>query len=259
MDFSLFKDFIMHISQNKYPKNISFDFGGEPFLNPRLIEMVDFAARNGKSTYVTTNGTLLTENLIESILKSRLPQLNISIDIVNGANIREGYPLEKITESVNRLITERNKLKRHSPKVIIRCINFKGTPRKNILKLFKAEPNGIIFCPVTNWSGLIGESLPDKKQHICFLPWLEMAMLYNGDFALCCNDPRGDLIIGSFPKNSLEEIWNGQKLIKLRELISRKKEIFLQGQNCRQCSRMRTGISFKEHFDYYRGKIHSYL
>jgi len=254
MDFCLFKDFIKHVAGDRYPKNINFDLGGEPFLNPRLIDMVDFAALNGKLTSITTNGTLLSKGMIGGLLKSRLHQISISVDIVNGVNIRDGYPFKIIAGNINNLIEERKHSKKRQPKVIIRCINFEGSSRKTILRQLKAKPDGIIFCPVTNWAGLVGEELPHEKRHVCLLPWIEMAMLYNGDFALCCNDPRGDLVIGNFPENNLEDIWNGRALIELREIISGKKIASLKGQNCQRCSRMRKGISLKEFIDYYRGK-----
>jgi hypothetical protein len=75
-----------------------------------------------------------------------------------------------------------------------------------------------------------------------------MAMLYNGDFALCCNDPRGDLIVGRFPNESIAQIWQGEKLNRAREAIAKKSAIFLEGQNCKNCTRLRRGFSFREYF-----------
>jgi len=90
MSLTLFRKFIEEVSKTVYPVNINFDLGGEPFLNPNLMDMVDLACSCNKLTNITTNGTLLTDELIDRILQSRLHKISISVGIVNGANIREG-------------------------------------------------------------------------------------------------------------------------------------------------------------------------
>jgi len=54
-------------------------FGGEPLLNPYFSQLLDLAENYGMATSMTTNGVLLNRHL-EQILKSKLKQINISID-----------------------------------------------------------------------------------------------------------------------------------------------------------------------------------
>lgn len=257
MDFLFFKNFIEQIGSQPYPVNINFDLGGEPFLNSNLMDMVDLACSYGKSTNITTNGTLLTDKLIDRILESQLHKISISMDIVNGVNIKQEWLISDIVAKVNNLISKKNRLKKKTPRVVIRCINLKGTSRKSVLELFEPKPDAVIFTPLTNWAGLIDSEPSHNEYHICLLPWLEMAMLYNGDFILCCNDPRGDLIMGNFPEEDITRIWQGEKLNELRRRIVKRNLPFLEEQNCGKCTRLRKNISFREYAYYFLEGIKS--
>ena len=247
IQLSLFKKFIEELGGSTYPININFDLGGEPFLNPNLMEMVDLTCAYGKLANITTNATLLDNELIDRILESGLNKISISLDIVNGVSLRGESLTLDIVAKVDSLISKRKRLKKKSPRIIIRSINLEGTSRKYILNLFREKPDALIFTPVTNWAGLI-DTLPVGDRHYrCLLPWLEMAMLYNGDFALCCNDPRGDLIVGNFPAESITKIWQGEKLDQARKAIVKKSTEFISGQNCQKCTRLRKKFSFKEY------------
>lgn len=246
MPLPLFKKFIEEVGNSTYPININFDLGGEPFLNPDLMEMVDLACTYGKLTNITTNATLLDYKLIDRILESGLNKLSISLDIVNGVNLRGGCSVPDIVAKVDNLISRRKKLRKRGPRIVIRSINLKGTSSKYMLSLFRMKPDAVIFTPATNWAGLIDLIPSNNKYYRCLLPWLEMAMLYNGDFALCCNDPRGDLIVGRFPAESVAEVWQGKKLNEARRIIAKKSLAFIVGQNCQKCTRLRKKLSLKE-------------
>ena len=63
------------------PLKITFSGTGEPFMNPQIFTMIAMAKDEfGCSINTTSNGTLLTEDLCEQIIRSRLDLLKISID-----------------------------------------------------------------------------------------------------------------------------------------------------------------------------------
>jgi len=61
--------------------------GGEPMIWPPLYEALTFCTERHVMTDMTTNGTLLTESSIESLGKSGLDYLNISVDGVQATAI----------------------------------------------------------------------------------------------------------------------------------------------------------------------------
>jgi MoaA/NifB/PqqE/SkfB family radical SAM enzyme len=94
---------------------VQFSGWGEPFLNSDLFEMVAFAYRyNGAVSTVVTNG-LLIENRMESLLKSQLQQLVISINGYTPESYHQmtGMPADHfvtVKRNVERLVLEKKRL-----------------------------------------------------------------------------------------------------------------------------------------------------
>lgn len=54
--------------------------GGEPFLRPRVIELIERTAELGMRATLTTNGTLIDKALAKRLVRSGLRGVNVSID-----------------------------------------------------------------------------------------------------------------------------------------------------------------------------------
>jgi SynChlorMet cassette radical SAM/SPASM protein ScmF len=59
--------------------------GGEPFLNPQIIEYLERFARFGLSLSIETNGTLLTRRIVKKLRRFTLRQVSTSLDGSNPA------------------------------------------------------------------------------------------------------------------------------------------------------------------------------
>jgi len=73
------KSAILNIKEYIGPYFIRF-YGGEPFLNSYFIELLDFCFRLNIGTSITTNGTLIDENVARVLVSKHVMQLNISLD-----------------------------------------------------------------------------------------------------------------------------------------------------------------------------------
>ena len=92
---------------------------GEPFINPEIFEMIDYANNRGVSVFFTSNGTLLTPSVIEKICNVEIGEIGISIDSVKKEEyekIRRGANFEKVVNNVRNLVKE---LKRNNKKTIV--------------------------------------------------------------------------------------------------------------------------------------------
>ena len=83
MDLDLFKKIVDDF--NEFPdkiKKIKIGNHGEPTLNPQVIEMVDYARKSNSADIIEmfTNGSKLTPELNEGLVKSGLQRINISLD-----------------------------------------------------------------------------------------------------------------------------------------------------------------------------------
>ena len=54
--------------------------GGEPLISEIIFEIIDFAKASGLKVILTTNGTLITENLARKLIQSKIDIITISVD-----------------------------------------------------------------------------------------------------------------------------------------------------------------------------------
>src|SRR5215469_4716262 len=72
---------------------------GEPFLDPRIFERIEFCERHNISTLLSTNGTFLDEKLAARVLASPLEQITLSFDGARKETFefyRKGAKFEKV-------------------------------------------------------------------------------------------------------------------------------------------------------------------
>jgi MoaA/NifB/PqqE/SkfB family radical SAM enzyme len=94
-----------------YLKQVYIDAWGEPLLHPGFWEMVDIARAAGCSVGVTTNGTLIDEEVARRLAR-KVEVVGISIDGATAAtyeSIRPGAKFEDVVERVRALTTARNR------------------------------------------------------------------------------------------------------------------------------------------------------
>ena len=88
---------------------------GEPFLNPEIFKMIKYANKKGILVNTTTNGTILTKNIVSEICKVYIGEISISIDSTKKQiyeKIRKGAKFEKLIENIKNLTRELEKKKR---------------------------------------------------------------------------------------------------------------------------------------------------
>jgi MoaA/NifB/PqqE/SkfB family radical SAM enzyme len=134
MDFGLFKEVVRKLStpplpplqkggegggwdlQKRGQRGVVRDFiltgWGEPLLHPDFFEMVDFISSINPDARIrfTTNGSLLNKDVRKKILISKIEQVSISIDGLNGdgATVEGHSESKRIIENVTTLARERN-------------------------------------------------------------------------------------------------------------------------------------------------------
>ncbi|MFA5358764.1 MAG: radical SAM protein [Patescibacteria group bacterium] len=99
--------------------------GGEPTLRPDLIEAIKYAKSKGLITALTTNGSLMDEDLTAKIVSSGLDFYSTSIDgPAEYHNARRGFTFayENATRGIINLLLARKKAGVATPHIRISCI-----------------------------------------------------------------------------------------------------------------------------------------
>ena len=230
MSFKLFKKLIDDLSA--FPDTIRLlriCGNGEPLINKNIVKMLQYAQdkKVAKRTELVTNGILLIADLIEN-LPRLLDRIIISIEglcaedyqRVCGARIN----FRNLLDSLNNLYSRKGEC------VIHIKIFDDAVPRRSrkttFLNMFGDRCDEIYIEKIVPlWPQLdIAWSCNDfrwggrelLKRRVCAQMFKGLQVWADGEVAPCCVDWRRVNVLGNIGKDSLYEIWNGEKLRKLQ-------------------------------------------
>lgn len=148
-------------------KAITFSGDGEPFLHPRLFDLVSLAKKHGFHVTLFSNGTLLDETSIRSLADSGLDKLRISLWAGSREVYEKNYPgtapetFDKIVDGLSRLSSARGMRTGRFPVIFlhhpINCNNFRSLESFVNLAL-RTACDGVSFSPLKARRGKLAES-----------------------------------------------------------------------------------------------------
>ena len=198
---------------------------GEPFMDPKIFERIEFCHAHSISTLLSTNGTFLDERVAERLLDSPLEQITLSFDGATRESFefyRKGAKFDKVRENFVRFA--RMKHARHSRLQVV-------------VQMVRMERNaGEVAEFVRFWSGVPGIDQVRIKEdetkmmrpdaghpaedwtHPCHYLWRgPMYVKQNGDVYACCQSYTLDgAPLGNIEEQPLEQIWNSGEMQRMR-------------------------------------------
>ncbi|AEE14546.1 Radical SAM domain protein [Thermodesulfobium narugense DSM 14796] len=123
LEMEIFKKLISHLDKIKL---IYFQGWGEPFLNPKLFDMIEIAKKLGCRVGTTSNANLIDKELSERIVVSRIDNISFSLAGVDKDNDihREGTSIERVLNAIDEINKAKKKLKINLPKINIAYLLF---------------------------------------------------------------------------------------------------------------------------------------
>jgi len=204
---------------------------GEPLLHPRLLSMLRQArgalpdceiafATNATRLDAEIGATLLAEGLVDEV--------QFSVD--GGASEYEairGASYGDVVDNIRRFLDERER---------------SGAPVRTVLKMVvSATTAGAADAVVAEWGARVDEVRlqaqvtyePSARVGICGQLFNQhLVILSGGDVVPCCVDFDGTLAVGSALSDSLDTIWRGARMERLRAAHSRGRYPDI----CRRCT-----------------------
>ena len=98
-----------------YLKEVALYGHGETFLYKHLFEMLEELKRHNIFVYITTNGTLITEEVAKRLVELQLDRLSFSLDAATPElfnEIRRGADFDKIIDNIHTLNAYKKRLHR---------------------------------------------------------------------------------------------------------------------------------------------------
>ena len=98
---------------------------GEPLMNAHLADMIKYAKQHNIKTMISTNVTLLNQDLAADLIEAGLDIIIFAIDGSKKETyekIRKGAQYEKVINNVLGVINKKKELKRKNPFIIVQLI-----------------------------------------------------------------------------------------------------------------------------------------
>ncbi|MFL5752738.1 MAG: SPASM domain-containing protein [Bacteroidia bacterium] len=238
---------------------LTFYFQGEPYLNPKFLDMVNYASRRKIYTATSTNAHYLNEENAKRTVESGLDRLIISIDGTTQESYesyRVGGQLEKVLEGTRNVIQWKKKLKSKTPYVIFQFLVVKPNQHQveDVKKLaaelnvdevkFKTAQvydfeNGNSLIPTIdkysrykkNSKG--GFDIKNDLTDHCWRMWNSCVITWDGLVVPCCFDKDATHQLGDLKNKSFSEVWRSPSYTNFRSAVLRsRKEIDI----CTNCT-----------------------
>ncbi len=234
-------------------------FQGEPFLNPRFLEMVKYANERKIFTSSSTNAHYLSPKTVSEILDSGLRQLIVSMDGITQEiyeKYRVGGNLEKVQEGLQLLLSERKKAKKSFPRVVLQFLvtgqNEHQIPALQLwakeigvdelqlktTQIYDFEYGSELIPSDLGYSRYIPAGngkwkLKKKLENKCWRMWQGAVATWDGKIVPCCFDKDAHHVMGELSQNSLKEIWNSEVYARFRAQLLRDRS---QIEICKNCT-----------------------
>lgn len=215
-------------------KKLRLFYIGEPLLNPHVCEMVAYAKKADVADYIeiTTNATLLNEELNRALVDAGLDILNISLNGINEKQYRDTCSYELSFEEFRNNIAHFYQ-NRKQCRVFIKYsdIGYSEEEKEKFYNLFGNICDEIFVETISStlWQdtnvsdkiqnagiGTYGQELIEKK--VCPFLFTTMVITDQGLAHLCCVDWKLNYILGDLKKESFSDVWNGKRLRKYQLL-----------------------------------------
>ncbi|MCB9034951.1 MAG: SPASM domain-containing protein [Chitinophagales bacterium] len=249
---------------------LTFYFQGEPYLNPKFLEMVQYANQQKIYTSTSTNAHYLNDENAKKTIQSGLDRLIISIDGTTQETYKQyriGGQLSKVLEGTKNIIRWKKALNSATPLVIFQFLVVKHNEHQiEDLKLIAKEygvdevlfktaqvydfENGNDLIPTidkySRYKKLDNGKYVIKNllENSCWKLWHSCVITWDGKVVPCCFDKDAQHQLGDLNTQSFNEIWKNEAYKNFRvQLTKGRKEIDI----CKNCSEG-CDVNFKYEF-----------
>lgn len=200
---------------------------GEPFMDRRIFDRIEYCERHGISTLLSTNGTFLDEKMSERILESTLEHITLSFDGATKESYeyyRKGAKFEKVRENFVRFARMKHERK-SKMQIVVQMVRMERNwdEVEEFTRFWRAVP-GVdqvrIKADETNVLDPASAHAAEDWKYPCHYLWRgPLYVKQNGDVYPCCQSYMLDgAPVGNIETESLDSIWNSVEMQRMRRL-----------------------------------------
>jgi radical SAM protein with 4Fe4S-binding SPASM domain len=233
-------------------------FQGEPYLNPRFLDMAAYAAKKGVYVATSTNAHYLNDKNAEATVRSGLQEVLISIDGATQETYEQyriGGNLEKVKEGTRKLVEWREKLDSETPVILLQFL-VTGANEHEIADIealgkelgvdkvvFKTAQiydyeNGHPLIPKNEQYSRYRKNakgrfeLKNKLKNQCWKLWMGAEITWDGRVLPCCFDKDAKYEMGKLPEMEFKAIWRSKAYDAFRASVLKDRKSIDICTNC---------------------------
>ena len=241
-----------------------FYFQGEPYLNPKFLEMVRYAADKKLYTATSTNAHYLNDVNARRTVESGLDRLIISIDGTTQetyGQYRVGGQLGKVTEGARNVVKWKKALGSKTPHIIFQFLVVKPNEHqteevKQLAKAIGADEvrfktaqlydyrNGHPLIPETEKYARYKKqpdgtyAIKNAMENHCWRLWHSSVITWDGLVVPCCFDKDASHQLGDLKTTSFESLWKSPAYNNFRASVLRSRAGIDICKNCTEGTRV---------------------
>ena len=222
-----------------------FYFQGEPYINPKFLDMVKYANDKKIYTITSTNGHFLSKENARKTVESGLSRLIISIDGTTQEtyeSYRKEGNLENVLQGAKNIVAAKRAANSKTPHIIFQFLVVKPNEHQ-IPEIYKlAEEIGADEVKLktaqvydyTNGNDLIPTQdkyaryremsdgtwqVKNELLNHCWKLWHSCVITWDGLVVPCCFDKDADHRLGDLKKTPFRAIWQGKAYQNFRRRL----------------------------------------
>jgi radical SAM protein with 4Fe4S-binding SPASM domain len=243
---------------------LTFYFQGEPYLNPKFLDMVKHASSKGIYTSTSTNAHYLDDTNARRTVESGLDRLIISIDGTTHDTYRSyriGGSLDKVIEGTKNIIKWKKELRSATPHVIFQFLVVRPNEHQvdEVKKLGRElgvdevrlktaqvydHEKGNDLIPVNEKYSRYKKSsdgtyvIKNELLDHCWKLWQSCVITWDGMVVPCCFDKDASHRMGDLKTTSFNELWKGKAYNNFRASVLRARNEIDICRNCTEGTRV---------------------
>lgn len=196
---------------------------GEPLLDPNIVKAVEYAKEKGKYVWITTNASLLSEDMATQLLETGLDKIIFSVDADEKATyeqLRVGLNWETVLQNIENFQKLRNKGKYKTFTVVNIVSTVENISQINrIYSFWKKRVDGVAISPETDVSPPTPKWVESSKPVKCERIFRHLTITANGDVVLCCRNGHKTYVMGNVKEELPLKIFNSERFNQIRKNI----------------------------------------
>lgn len=213
-----------------------FYFQGEPYINPKFLDMVKYANEKKIYTITSTNGHFLNDNNARRTIESGLDRMIISVDGTTQEtyeNYRKAGNLESVLQGARNVVKWKKKLKSKTPHLIFQFLVVRPNEHQiddiyelaneigidevklKTAQVYDYEHGNDLIPTITKYARYAQQTdgtykVKNKLLDHCWKLWHACVITWDGMVVPCCFDKDALHRLGDLKEHSFKDIWHSE-------------------------------------------------